>query len=608
MIAVLINRPISKDEIHEIDLVLKKDSSAKAFTTSNITLPFAAEVIVQDADLKKRANHDAMAGILGFGEIEANGISITERLTFNGMSLWHYHKFRIYFLLSNLLSEVGIMLDYSAKYQQVIWYTSGPDPSLLTSIPANVSIKLANKPNGKSKMLMSKFYYFLYVAIRFIQGVITSKKVNKVKHLFIDRSTRQPCLDLNDLSIKKENYNLAYIFAKADKEFAIIDEIEIPKFSNNQPFRIEKWMFFNTRKHLLRIPGEYILMRAFFISSVRRNSIEIKQRLMASVSDLMKLYPNGQTAWILKQLQKFHRASGLYIHKNQAYDAFFKNRDFRSISTIDENSPNVKSILDSARLNNILTIGIQHGIIHDLHPAYVITPQDIKRKILCDKFIVWGENWKQYMMRNIGYPESMIYIAGQPRTDIIPVLLREHQKLTTKLSLPDKNIVVFASQPLPDKMLRERAAFDVFTTMGKMDNVHLVIKLHPAEVNDPDYYNKIAAQVGCTNYSIMFDTDLYLVIASCNLLITISSTVGAETIYFGKPLVILDHLNEDLLGYVKQGIAFKATNQSELNGIIRGILSGDLKVDTEAYTRFIEQNAYRIDGKTSDRILDIIRN
>jgi len=608
MIAVLINRPISKEEIHEVEFVLKRDSSAIVYTTSNITLPFPAEVVVQDTDLKKRANHDAMAGILGFGEIEAEGISITERLTINGMSLWHYHKFRIYFLLSNLLSEVDIMRDYSARYDQVIWYTSGPDPSLLTLIPSNVSIKLARNPKGKSKMLLSKFYYFVYVSIRFIQGVVASKKTNKVKHLFIDRSARQSCLDLNDLSIKKENYNLAYLFAKADKDFAIIDEIEIPKFINGQPFRIERWMLSNTRKHLLRIPGEYILLSAFFHSSVRRNSKEIKQRLLASVSELVKLYPSGQTAWILKQLHRFHRASELYIYKKQAYDYFFKDRNFLSISTIDENSPNVKSILDSARLHNIQTVGIQHGIIHDLHPAYVITPQDIKRKILYDKFIVWGQNWKQYMMRKIGYPENMLFIAGQPRTDIIPVLLNEHQKLSAKLQLPDKDIIVFASQPLRDKMIRERAAFDVFTTVSGMDNVHLVIKLHPAEINESDYYNKIAAQIGCTNYSIVLDTDLYLVIASCTLLITISSTVGAETIYFGKPLIILDHLNEDLLGYVKQRVAFKATNQSELNEIIRGILLGDLKVDMEAYTRYIEQYAYRIDGKTSERILDIIRN
>ncbi len=608
MIAVLINRPVSKYEIHEIGLILKKNSSAKAYTTSNMMLPFPAEVIVQDSDIKKKLNHKAMADILSFGEIISNGMPITDRLTINGMSLWHYHKFRLYFLYSNLLNEMQLVKDYSHKYSQVIWFTAAPDPLLLAEISSNVSVRVAVKQKGSGTELLSKLNYLFYLAIRLLQGIFSLGKTRNIEHLIIDRSTRQPCLDLNDLSIKMENYNLAYIIAKAGKNFAIIDEIEIPKFSRNQPFRIEGWMLTNTRKHLLRIPGEYLLVRALFNPSVRYNSRAIEQKLKKTVSQLAKENPEGYAAWILKQLQRFHSASALYIFKNQAYNAFFKTRRIKSISTIDENSPNVKSIIDSARLYDIKTIGIQHGIIHDLHPAYVITPQDLERNILCDKFIAWGQNWKEYLSKRIGYPESMIFIAGQPRTDIIPVLNDRHEQLVEKLHLPNKKIVVFASQPLPDKMLRERAAFDVFSGVSRLDNVHLLIKLHPAEVGNPDYYTKIAQQTGCTDYSIMTDTDLYLIIAACDLLITISSTVGAETVYFGKPLIILDHLNEDLMGYVKQEVAFKATNQNELTQIINGVIDGELKIDEIAYTNFIEQNAYRIDGKASQRILDIIGN
>ncbi len=608
MIAVLINRPVSKCELQEIELILKENPTAIVYTTSKMKLPFPVEVIIQDSEIKKKLNHQAMADILSFGEILYDGKAITDWLTFNNMSVWHYHKFRLYFLLSNLLNECQLVMDYSARYSKVIWFTAGPDPLLLTAIPANVSVRVVVGQKGSGSSLPSKINFLLYIVIRLFQGVFSIGKTGNIEHLIIDRSTRQPCLDLNDLSIKMENYNLAYIIAKAGQDFAIIDEIEIPKFNRNQPFRIAKWMLVNTRKHLLRIPGEYILIRAFFIRSVRTNSKKIELSLKKSISQLAEQYQDGHTAWILKQLQRFHSASALYIFKNQAYSAFFKSRKFKTISTIDENSPNVKSILDSARQYNIQTIGIQHGIIHDLHPAYVLTPKDIERKIQCDKFIVWGFNWKDYLSKKIGYPKSMIFIAGQSRTDIIPVLNERHKQLVENLQLPKKKIIVFASQPLPDKMLRERAAFDVLSGVSKLDDVHLVIKLHPAEVNDPDYYNNIALQVGCSNYSIVTDKDLYLIIAACDLLITISSTVGAETVYFGKPLIILDHLNEDLLGYIKQGVAFKATNQTDLTQIIREVIDGKIQVDKNAYAKFIEQNAYRIDGKTSERILKIIRN
>ena len=80
-------------------------------------------------------------------------------------------------------------------------------------------------------------------------------------------------------------------------------------------------------------------------------------------------------------------------------------------------------------------------------------------------------------------------------------------------------------------------ARDVFTSVEKLENVCLVIKLHPGEKNDKYYYTEIAAETGCKNYKLLYDEDLYVVIASCKALITCFSTVGTETAYFYKPLM-----------------------------------------------------------------------
>lgn len=47
---------------------------------------------------------------------------------------------------------------------------------------------------------------------------------------------------------------------------------------------------------------------------------------------------------------------------------------------------------------HIKTIGIQHGNIHDLHPAYMYTATDIRLGILCDTTIVWGDYWKDFLI------------------------------------------------------------------------------------------------------------------------------------------------------------------------------------------------------------------
>jgi hypothetical protein len=606
--AIVINRRISEGECLEISSLIQQDKNVTAFSTSNFSLSFPVTVVVQDAEVKRKINYSEMAGLLAFGETTYKDKSFTEKLTINGMSLWHYHKFRIYFMLRNLTYEAELAHDFSVRYEKVIWFTDGPELEVLTSLPGNVECRCPISGNRKSRELVSKFKYLIYLKIRFIQGLLTSSfRAKGFKHLLIDRSERQPCLDLHTLEVSPENYNLAYVFAKAGHDFAVIDEVETPKFDPAKPFRFRKWMFVNTRKPLFRIPGEYILLSAFFSPSVWKAFRRTVEEYKTNLSDLNEAFVTGREAWILMRLRQFHPATRLYLFKNLAYQRFFRRQKYQTITSIDENSPAVRCILDAAKVYNIKTIGIQHGNIHDLHPAYLFSADDISRGLLCDTTIVWGDYWKDFLINVAGYPADKLVVTGQSRTDVIPVLLREQQNLKTRLNLPPGEIIVFASQLQQDPLLRERAAFDVFKAVKNLKDVHLVIKLHPSETSNPGYYVRIALQVGCENYMITSNADLYQLIATCRLLITCFSTVGAEAVYFGKPLIILDHLEQDIQGYIRQKVAFKATNAMELEEKIAGVLSGELRADEKAQEEFIRINAHRIDGMTSERILEIIR-
>ncbi len=606
-IAILINRKVSESELLEINNLIQQNSDLKVYTTSNIQLPFPVNMVEQDAGEKRRINYDEMAGLLAFGEAGTQGVSFSEKLTINGMSLWHYHKFRVYFILRNLAYEAEMVRDFSRRFEKVILFSNGPDLEILTSLPRNIELRYHYSSGRKSKELLSRVRYIIYLKIRFVQGMITAFKARRVKHLLIDRSERQPCLDLKTLEIKPENYNLAYVFAKAGSDFAVIDEIETPKFEVGKPFHFRKWMFVNSRKPLLRIPGEYILLKALFTPAVWKKFLKAKKEYNVAITELRMACKTGREAWILNRLHQFHHATRLYLFKNFAYHRFFNCGKYQTVTSIDENSPAVRCILDAAKACNIKTIGIQHGNIHDLHPAYMFTLSDVKRGLLCDTTIVWGEYWKDFLISRANYSAGNLIIAGQSRTDIIPALLMEQQNLKQRLNLPEGKIIVFASQLQQDPLLRERAAFDVFQAVKNFRDVHLIIKLHPSEASDSGYYIRIAEQVGCLNYSITNDVDLYMLIAACRMLITCFSTVGAETVYFGKPLIILDHLDQDIQRYIRQRVAFKATSAMELIDVISGILAGELRKDENADNDFITRNAFRIDGLTSERIIEIIR-
>ena len=110
------------------------------------------------------------------------------------------------------------------------------------------------------------------------------------------------------------------------------------------------------------------------------------------------------------------------------------------------------------------------------------------------------------------------------------------------------------------------------------------------------------------NYEIIYYIDLYFLISTCNILITSFSTVGTETIYFSKPLIILDPLKQDIQNYHKEGIAFQATNSKELKNFIKNILCDDLRISNKLYKAYIEKYVFKIDEKVSERCFTFIKH
>jgi hypothetical protein len=281
---------------------------------------------------------------------------------------------------------------------------------------------------------------------------------------------------------------------------------------------------------------------------------------------------------------------------------FFARSGVKAIIASDENSPLTKSILDAARSSGIKVIGLQHGTMHDLHPAYLYTANDKNKKIVPDLTLTWGKYWEEFLTSKGNYPVESVVSVGQIRTDIIPLLMKiqKHRKFQTT------DQVLFASQPQRDPELRRQAAWDVFTVVKHFEKVRLVVKLHPRETDDAGYYSEIARQAGCTNYEIDASSDLYQLISSCDVLITCFSTVGTETIYFYKPLVVLDHLGQDIQGYVSEGVAFQARDAESLSFILSGIFRGTLTIDRAKYDAFIRKYAFRIDGQVAERCIAAI--
>jgi len=608
MEAIIINGKINNKEKSDILTKIQNSNEVKLYSNFEISeelSEFSSGKMELSDEEKKAINFSVFEKVIQFGEIKINGSAITDLFMIEQASLWHYHKFRIYFFLRNLFYEIELLEKALEKYQSVDYYTQSDHLSEYFSDTNNINVYPINT-NTKNQKINFKTLtnYSIFLLLRVLFSSLHWKRFRNKKHLFIDHAKKQACLNLKTLKPEPSNYNLKYLLDKTDDDFLIIDDIEIPKLSTFEQNFLHKNNFIKQKN---RIYGECILVKGILSLKVRKAMNSSSKYLSDTYNQIGEELDCKDDQLIFRFFKTLDNTSKLFLFKYFAYKNIFRKYSFKTISSIDENSARIKTILDAAKYFSVKTIGIQHGTIHKLHPAYIYTKSDILRNILAEKTIVWGDKWKDFLFSQGNYNKESLFVAGQIRTDLIPRLTETNTNNPFR-SEKNESILVFASQPQRDPILRERAAIDVCLAASNITNCKLIIKLHPAEKDDFEYYHSAARKAKCSNYQIILDYDLYSLISYSDIVITCFSTVGSETVYFNKPLIILDHLKQDIQNYHQEGVAFQATTSEELELHIKNILSGKQKINLDLYQQYISNNAYKVDGNVSERIMQFIKN
>jgi hypothetical protein len=413
-----------------------------------------------------------------------------------------------------------------------------------------------------------------------------------------------PYLSRRTFEKERDDLYLGYLMQKVDSSFLFLDDLTPPKFGSPSGFEIKPRYLSNPRNRP-QLNTDYLMLRALFSIGVHIKVRKVTRQLKHTYALLEQNITDELHLDIVRRIKRLNSTSVYLAFKYFALQRFFNKRQFKTLTAQDENNTSTKVVLDSAKSTQITTIGIQHGAISKLHMGYLFTKKDCDFGALTDYTLVWGEYWKSVLVKDGNYNPDRVICTGQIRTDIITDL--KHHLEERKINQGSKQqIVVFATQLQPDEGLMKRAAEDAFTAIKDLANVTLLLKLHPRE-KDPQYYHDIAQDVGCANYQIDQDSDLYSVLATCDILMTCYSTVGGEGVYFDKPLIILDYLRQDYCGYLQEGVALQATSEEELRTYITGFLSGKLSIQEKAYDAFKSNYAYQIDGQTSQRCLQFIK-
>ncbi len=598
VILVLDCGPDNIDHLHKMypsaDLLFLRVEDHQAFSGSQ-----SAELVSIPDAIKKDVNITVLKELQSVSGINYNGKPLIDLFSQDNFNAWFYHRYRIYFTFCQLLYEVKFIESLTEKYAEVLVLTSGHRHARFCKKLTNVRFVKSTQPNRPPINWRYLRTFFLCSFIRFWKGLFLLGKFRSMPQVLITNPDHSGLQQGNGKQRWMHHY-LARILSEAETEnVAIIDLLMFPKLRGQSP-RSTSADILRKRRNMV-IGSEFVvtyfgLLRISTIRKHRKTSKKFRNNynLIDSATD------NPLHKAMLLEMAALHSSSMLYLLQYLSFQRLFKRCRHKVITSIDENSPNPKSILDAAKYAHIKTVGVQHGSIHYLHPVYMYAEQETAWSPFPDLTLLWGEHFKRLLIEQSAYTEEQLVVIGQPRTDFsFDETFNAMDNAGQFLPPTDAVRVMFASQPQQDPSLRKRAAIEVLTACGTLRNVELFIKLHPNE--DKSYYEELTKTTGVPAIILKNEVNLYYLLNAADIVITCFSTVGAEAVFFRKPLIILDHLKQDVLEYAQKKVAIQTTNEAELKAAIASFIDSGMVYDEEAYASFIKDFAYAIDGKVYER-------
>ncbi|NVM29087.1 MAG: hypothetical protein HWN65_09595 [Candidatus Helarchaeota archaeon] len=289
-----------------------------------------------------------------------------------------------------------------------------------------------------------------------------------------------------------------------------------------------------------------------------------------------------------------------------------------------------RAVTKICRNNGIPTLVIQHGLYINDYSGFYVMPKE------ADKHFCWGNYHKNWAIKRGKLPETQI-VTGNPKWDS-SIFMNDKSK-NRKLSIydiyyfsreflenlewhllrikPPKKLIVIATQYYKSDTScyssDENVVFirDTLRAMKDFPKCQVVVKLHPNFYEEYKELTKTFVQELRLRNVKITSRHLWDILKMCNLLITQTSTVGLEAMLFNKSIVIyIPNGSPNLNPYAGRGAVIEVYKKEGLISAIKDALFNkevQMKLAV-ACKKFINEYAYRIDGKASYRIAKLIES
>lgn len=264
---------------------------------------------------------------------------------------------------------------------------------------------------------------------------------------------------------------------------------------------------------------------------------------------------------------------------------------------------------------NIPTIVIQHGMM---------TIEGIYTKQYVTSMALWGDVYMK-CYESSGTNISRSKITGYPLHDAIYAKregrIDRYRSILKGLGAdPDKPTIIYLASciryyPIPYAYFSPDLSVHLLKVTVKMfekfKDIQLIVKLHPYYTRDeyPKFEKEI---VNLPNAFISKNADIPdLISGSAAVISELFSSTIMDAIILKKPVISYSFAEkEEIIPLEKRGVGFEIKHPEQLELAIKRVLSldgsGTLSSD-ENFESFVRDYAHKIDGQSSRRVKDLIK-
>jgi len=249
-----------------------------------------------------------------------------------------------------------------------------------------------------------------------------------------------------------------------------------------------------------------------------------------------------------------------------------------------------KTLIFEAKNKKIISIAVQHGVIHRYHVGYNYPELDFS-KFKPDYFLTYGKAYTK-VLRDIKYLKSnRILTFGNPRFSFKKENLWNKKLMNIKKNY--KIIVITSSDPkrhiIRDSLL---ASIEDNVTQYLKNNIYCFIKLHPNYDRLDGFYNKYKQKYPFSKVNIIKSSiDLYSLLYFADLHISVTSTCIQESLCLGTPTIEIIDLpqsylfSRDYKQFLGEGIVRSVSRGELLSNIYDFFTGNPLKMEVDTINR-----------------------